>query len=246
MSPPLPKRGRVRLHVGYPISYGGHVIHGGQKKSSRGSEKRNERNSFYSPPLVGKSYGEDTVLWLEEIKARAGARTQLERYTPRSHTATVTHHGFIYRFHFPRAKAMWSKFSNQRMETSLPPSSVRVHMDGGWWAQRESQLRIHSFIRKEYTPSWRERHVRIPDHLCVWLKLKKEPEFPRNKKRIQSSGSDAREEEVRAWKHEVSFNRLATDYCILLYFNCKLGWACFLLFIFCFYSSLLTIIPFSQ
>ena len=210
--------------------------------------------------------------WLEEINARAGARTKLERYTPRSHiacvasvsarvrreklgrgqkkgmtgkgegkegpffcsrsnfraisrletlatqarshTATVTHRGFIFRFHFPRVKAMWSKFSNQRMETSLPPSSVRVHRDGGWWAKRESQLRIHSFIRKEYTLFWRERHVRIPDHLCVWLKLKKEPEFPRNKKRIQSSGSDAREEEVRAWKHDVSFNRLATDYCI--------------------------------
>ena len=178
VSPHLPKRGRVRLHVSYPI------------------------------------HGEDSVLWLEEIKARAGATTQLGRYTPRSHTATVTHRGFIFRFHFPRAKAMWSKFSNQRMETSLRPSSVRVHMDGGWWAKRESQLRIHSFIRKEYTPFWRERHVRIPDHLCVWLKLKKEPEFPRNKKRIQSSGSDAREEEVRAWKHDVSFNRLATDYCI--------------------------------
>ena len=121
-----------------------------------------------------------------------------------------------------------------------------AHMDGGWWAQRESQLCIYSFVRKEYTPFWRERHVRIPDHLCVWLKLKKEPEFPRNKKRIQSSGSDAREEEVRAWKHDVSFNRLATDYCILFYYNCKLGWACFLLFIFYFYSTLLTVIPFSQ
>ena len=148
VSPHLPKRGRVRLHVGYPISYGGHVIHRGQKKSSRGSEKRNERNSFYSPPLVGKSYGEDTVLWLEEIKARAGARTHLERYTPRSHTAcmaTVTPHGFIFRFHFPRAKAMWSKFSNQRMETSLPPSCV-------WWrmvmADGEHRGRVNSvFIR---------------------------------------------------------------------------------------------------
>ena len=28
-------------------------------------------------------------------------------------------------FHFPRAKAMWSRFSNQRIETSLPLSSVR-------------------------------------------------------------------------------------------------------------------------
>ena len=151
MSPPLPKRGRVRLHVGYPISYGGHVIHGGQKKSSRGSEKRNERNSFYSPPLVGKSHGEDTVLWLEEIKARAGATTQLERYTPRSHTATVTHRGFIFRFHFPRAKAMWSKFSNQRMEpVYLLRAFVYTSMADGEQRGRVNSVFIRLFERNTH------------------------------------------------------------------------------------------------
>ena len=103
--------------------------------------------------------------------------------------------------------------------------------DGEQW--REIQLRVHSFIREENTPFWREKHLRIPDHLCGWLKLKKDPEF--------SSESDAREEEVLAWKHDVSFNRLAIDYCILLYYNCKLKWACFLVFIFYFYSSLIYI-----
>ena len=66
--------GRVRWHVGYSVSYAHRL-----QKSSRGSGKRNERNSSYSPRLVGKSHGEDTVLWLEEIKTRA--RT-LQRYTP--------------------------------------------------------------------------------------------------------------------------------------------------------------------
>ena len=101
---------------------------------------------------------------------------------------------------------MWSRLSNQRMETSLSLSSLLVHIwrmvsDGG----REMQLRVYSFIRKENTPFWREKHLRIPDHLCGWLKLKIEPEFSRNNPRIQSSESDAREEEVLAWKHDVSF-----------------------------------------
>ena len=54
---------------------------------------------------------------------------------------------------------------------------------GGWWAMeggREMQLRVHSFIRKENTPFWREKHLRIPDHLCGWLKLEEEPEVSRN------------------------------------------------------------------
>ena len=46
--------------------------------------------------------------------------------------------------------------------------------------RREMQLRVHSFIRKENTPFWREKHLRIPDHLCGWLKLEEEPEVSRN------------------------------------------------------------------
>ena len=57
--------------------------------------------------------------------------------------------------------------------------------------------------------------------------------------RIQPSESDAREEEVLAWKHDVSFNGLAIDYCILLYYNYKLRWACFLVFILYLYSSII-------
>ena len=155
--------------------------------------------------------------WLEEINARAGARTKLERYTPRSHiacvasvsarvrreklgrgqkkgmtgkgegkegpffcsrsnfraisrletlatqarshTATVTHRGFIFRFHFPRVKAMWSKFSNQRMETSLPPSSVRVHRDGGWLS-KEGESTPYSFVYSKGIHTFLERKAR--------------------------------------------------------------------------------------
>ena len=76
------------------------------------------------------------------------------------------------------------------------------------------------------------------------IEVKERARVSEEQKRIQSSESGAREEEVLAWKHDVS--RLATDYCILLYYNCKLEWACFLVFIFYFYSSLLTIIPLRQ
>ena len=101
-------------------------------------------------------------------------------------TVAFTHSGFIFRFHFPRAKAMWSRFSNQRMETSLSLSSLllvhiwRMVSNGGRQGGREMQLRVHSFIREENTPFWREKHLRIPDHLCGWLKLEKEPEVSRN------------------------------------------------------------------
>ena len=73
------------------------------------------------------------------------------------------------------------------------------------------------------------------------IEVKERPRVFEEQTRIQSSESDAREEEVLALKHDVSFNRLPIDYCILLYYNCKLKWACFLVFIFYFYSSLIYI-----
>ena len=50
------------------------------------------------------------------------------------YTRTPRLSSFVFRFcfHFPRAKAIWSIFSNQRMETSPPHSSVRVPMK--FWA----------------------------------------------------------------------------------------------------------------
>ena len=44
-------------------------------------------------------------------------------------------------------------------------------------------------------------------------------------------------------KNEVNFNRLGTDYCLLLHYNCKLKWVCSLGFIFYFYSSFYTRLP---
>ena len=71
------------------------------------------------------------------------------------------------------------------------------------------------------------------------IEVKERPRVFEEQTRIQSSESDAREEEVLALKHDVSFNRLPIDYCILLYYSCKLKWACFLVFIFYFDSSLI-------
>ena len=52
--------------------------------------------------------------------------------------------------------------------------------------QREIQLLIHSFIRKENAPFWSEDHLRILDHLCGWLKLKKKPEFSKDKQEFNN------------------------------------------------------------
>ena len=71
------------------------------------------------------------------------------------------------------------------------------------------------------------------------IEVKEKVRISDEQARIQSSESDAREEEVLAWKHDVSFNELAIDYCILLYYNCKLRWTCFLVFIFYLYSSII-------
>ena len=48
------------------------------------------------------------------------------------------------------------------------------------------------------------------------IEVKEKVRISDEQARIQSSESDAREEEVLAWKHDVSFNELAIDYCILL------------------------------
>ena len=73
------------------------------------------------------------------------------------------------------------------------------------------------------------------------IEVKEKVRISDEQARIQSSESDAREEEVLAWKLDVSFNELAIDYCILLYYNCKLRWTCFLVFIFYLYSSIIYI-----
>ena len=58
--------------------------------------------------------------------------------------------------------------------------------DHEWHARREIQLPIHSFIGKENTPFLKEKPLRIPDHFCGWLKLKKKPEFSKNKQEFNN------------------------------------------------------------
>ena len=145
-------------------------------------------------------------------------------------------------FHFPRVKAMWSRFSNQRMETSLSLSSLLVHITyGGWWAI-EGDSTPCSFVYSEGKHTFLEgKALKNTWPFMRLIEVKERPKVFEEQARIQSSESDAREEEVLAWKHDVSFSRLATYYCIFLYYNCKLKWACFLVFIFYFYSSLIYI-----
>ena len=74
-------------------------------------------------------------------------------------------------------KILQSAYGNQ--STSFERSCTMKLMNGK--QQREIQLLIHSFIPKENTPFWSEDHLRILDHLCGWLKLKKKPEFSKDK-----------------------------------------------------------------
>ena len=54
-----------------------------------------------------------------------------------------------------------------------PVYLFRACVSGGWRVRKGDSLLIHSFIRKENTPFCREKHLKIPDYLCGWLKLKK-------------------------------------------------------------------------
>ena len=135
-------------------------------------------------------------------------------------------------FNFPRAKAMWSRFSNQRMETSLPLSNLLVHImaAGEQWAiEGDSTPCSFVYLRGKHTFLERKAHKNTWPFIRL-IEVKERARVFEEQARIQSSESDAREEEVLAWKHDVSFSRLC--YSIFLYCNCKLKWACFLVFIF--------------
>ena len=149
MSPHLPKRGRVQLHVRYPISY----AHGRQK-SSRGSGKRNERDSLYSPSLSWE------ITW-----RRHGTLIGRNRSACRCETLHTAGSSFVFIFRALRPCDQNSPISVWKPVYLLRAFVYAWMADAGQW--REIQLGIHSFIRKENTPFWRERHVRIPDHLCV-------------------------------------------------------------------------------
>ena len=121
------------------------------------------------------------------------------------------------------------------METSLPSTQH----EWPWLSKRGDLTPIHSFIGKENTSFLREKQLKIRDHLCGWLKLKEKPEFSKNKQEFNNRRAiHVKKREVLAWKHDVSFNRLGADFCILLYYNYKQKWACFLVFNFLFLLKL--------
>ena len=113
-----------------------------------------------------------------EIRARSArerAAKPLEKLLPPQSPRGFSALARLYCLARPTKTAMLRRL----METSLPHSSVRVPMNGE--QQREIQLPIHSFIGKENTPFWGKKHFRIPDHSCGWSKLKKKPEFSKDK-----------------------------------------------------------------
>ena len=125
-----------------------------------------------------------------------------EDTTARLHTTVAfTHSGFTFRFHFPRSKAMWSRLSNQRME--IEPSCTHM-ADGEQW--REGDATPCSFVYSKGKHTFLER--KALKNTWPFMRLIEVRERARGFKeqpRIQSSEGDAREEEVLAWKHDVSF-----------------------------------------
>ena len=115
---------------------------------------------------------------------------------------------------FPRAKAMWSRFSNQRMEISLPLSNLLVHImaDGEQWAiEGDSTPCSFVYLRGKHTFLERKAHKNTWPFIRL-IEVKERARVFEEQARIQSSESDAREDQVLAWKHDVSFSRLATVY----------------------------------
>ena len=116
-------------------------------------------------------------------------------------TVAFTHSGFIFRFHFPRAKAMWSRLSNQRIE--IEPSCTHM-ADGEQW--REGDATPCSFVYSKGKHTFLERKaLKNTWPFMRLIEVKERARVFEEQPRIQSSESDAREEEVLAWKHDVSF-----------------------------------------
>ena len=136
---------------------------------------------------------------------------------------------------------MWSIFSNQRMEpVYLFRAFAYLRMADVVVSKRASIPDSFVYSKGKHT-FWGRKTLKITWPFMWVIEVKEKVGISDEQASIQSSESDAREEEVLAWKHDVSFNGLAIDYCILLYHNCKLRWACFLVFTFYLYSSIIYI-----
>jgi len=191
--------------------------------------RETENNAYAKFGVTNKEhYGILWYIWSGQLVDRCE-----DLHTPRLH--------FPFIFYFPRAKAMWSIFSNHRMEpVYLFRAFVHLQMADVMVSKRASSPDSFVYSKGKHTLLG-IKTVKITWPFMQLIEVKEKVRISHEQARIQSSDSDACEEEVLAWKHDVSFNGLAIDYCILLYYNCKLRWACFLVFIFYFYSSIIYI-----
>ena len=92
-------------------------------KSSTGSAKRNEQNSYYSPPLVGKSNGKDTITthfdWKKQKRILLVDRWEDQTATE---DTTATLHPAVSYYLSLVAHAVWWEGGKQRRDF-LPTSS---------------------------------------------------------------------------------------------------------------------------
>ena len=120
-----------------------------------------------------------------------------------------------------------------------PVYLLRAFVYHEWWAT-EGNSTPDSFVYSKGKHTFLEwRSLKNTWPFMRLIEVKEKARVFKGEARIQSSESDEREGEVLAWKHVVSFSRLATVYCTLLCYNCQLKLTYSLVFIFYSCSSFL-------
>ena len=140
-------------------------------------------------------------------------------------------------FHFPRALRPCDQDSP--ISVWKPVYLLRAFVYHEWWAT-EGNSTPDSFVYSKGKRTFLEwRSLKNTWPFMRLIEVKEKARVFKGEARIQSSESDEREGEVLAWKHVVSFSRLATVYCTLLCYNCQLKLTYSLVFIFYSCSSFL-------
>ena len=126
--------------------------------------------------IWGKNHFKCPNLILNYSKLRFG----FTQTSPRLHFSF-----FIFRALKPCDQDSPISVCNGNQSTSYP---ARSQHEWPWMARKGGRFNspIHSFIGMENTPFLKEKPLRIPDHFCGWLKLKKKPEFSKNKQEFNN------------------------------------------------------------
>ena len=170
-----------------------------------------------------------------QVQSNSLSTIWLQRYTSlHTYTASTLPSSAIFIF-----RALRPCDQDSPISVWKPVYLIRAFVYHEWWAT-ERDSTPDSFVYSKGKHTFLERRsLKNTWTFMRLIEVKEKARVFEGQARIQSSESDSREEEVQEWKHDVSFNRLATVYCTLLYYNCQLKLAYSLVFIFYFCPSFL-------